>query len=916
MTTDRDILAGIERRVEELLRTDAARARDLAQEALDAAARIGGAGPRARAHRALAHACHALGRYPEAVSAYETARAEFARAGRKDDVNRVSVALVDALMYVARFDDALELAATTRRKLRGPGNAILRGRLAWNEGNVHHRQDRYDAALRCYRRARPIFSTRPGGERAAAMLDLNRAVVLTVMNEPEKAHRLFSRCRRVFAGENLTALRLQADYNLSYLEFLRGRMTEALHLLDRLRPEFLAAGDRRHAALCDLDRSEILNRLNLFSEAGECAAAAAAAFGNLAMRLEAGKAHLNGAVARAKSGDRAAAAADLASAARLFDEEGSEVRATGARLCLAELLLLDGDHRRAREIASGARDVFAALDLGERAAWAEVVAGRAAAEAGDDQAAEAHLAAALAGTSGRPVAWIDYRAHRERAGIALRRGDRAAARDGLAKAAGILSSMREGIDERELRASFLADKHEVYVDLVSLLVADGETEDALAVVERSKGRGPAGRRLAADAPATVAGRAGRLSRDLGFLYHSAGEFEGRGDERSLRQAERLREDIVTTEDELARLIALYPEHDPQEDHRVAPASPDGVSVVSWFVAGERLLAFVRRGGELTLAESAMPTREVARIADRLSFQIGKFGLGAGYASAHGDQLFRATDALLGLLHDALIEPIREAIADDDLVIVPHGFLHAVPFHALRGPDGPLIEEREVTLRPTVARARRTGAGAPLLVGVPDEATPHVKTEIASIRRALRAGRTLLGSDATVAAFRRRAPRAGILHIATHGVFRDDNPSFSALMLADGWLGMGEIGGLGLRAGLVTLSACETGRAQVLTGDEVAGLAREFLAAGVPTLLASLWRVNDRSTADYMKSFYTDLRAGATPASAMRTAALAVRSRFGHPYHWAPFVVLGDGRSTVVDSPWEMGEVRRCGVHQE
>jgi CHAT domain-containing protein len=251
------------------------------------------------------------------------------------------------------------------------------------------------------------------------------------------------------------------------------------------------------------------------------------------------------------------------------------------------------------------------------------------------------------------------------------------------------------------------------------------------------------------------------------------------------------------------------------------------------------------------------------------------------------------------------------------VIVPYGFLHAVPFHALLGPDGPLIVDREVTLRPAVAvRPRPKGAGAPLLVGVPDGVAPHIETEIAGIRRALPAGRTLLGSDATVAAFKRRAPRAGILHIATHGVFRDDNPSFSALRLADGWLGMGEIGGLGLRADLVTLSACETGRAQVLTGDEVAGLAREFLAAGVPTLHASLWRVNDRSTAEYMNEFYADLRAGAAPASAMRTAALAVRSRYRHPYHWAAFAVLGDGRSAVDSSPWEIGEERRCGVHQE
>ena len=136
------------------------------------------------------------------------------------------------------------------------------------------------------------------------------------------------------------------------------------------------------------------------------------------------------------------------------------------------------------------------------------------------------------------------------------------------------------------------------------------------------------------------------------------------------------------------------------------------------------------------------------------------------------------------------------------------------------------------------------------------------------------------------------PSAGKIHIAAHGIFRADNPMFSSLRLGDTWLNLFDIFNLQLGAELTTLSACETGMSAVSEGDELLGLARGFLYAGAPSLVVSLWTVNDRSTAQLMRRFYEGLRDGLTKCHALRLAILEVKTNFPHPYYWAPFILLG------------------------
>jgi CHAT domain-containing protein len=138
-----------------------------------------------------------------------------------------------------------------------------------------------------------------------------------------------------------------------------------------------------------------------------------------------------------------------------------------------------------------------------------------------------------------------------------------------------------------------------------------------------------------------------------------------------------------------------------------------------------------------------------------------------------------------------------------------------------------------------------------------------------------------------------------VHFATHGIYDDHAPLFSALVTSPAAgqaarVSLYELTGIQLKAKLVVLSACESGTGKLRQGDEISGLARTILSAGAKTVIASLWDVDDASTALLMQQFYAGLHKGQAPAAALRSAALAVRKNkmYQHPRYWAPFVVTG------------------------
>src|SRR5262245_53699090 len=182
---------------------------------------------------------------------------------------------------------------------------------------------------------------------------------------------------------------------------------------------------------------------------------------------------------------------------------------------------------------------------------------------------------------------------------------------------------------------------------------------------------------------------------------------------------------------------------------------------------------------------------------------------------------------------------------------------------------------------------------PLIVGVADERAPLISAEIAHLRRIIPGARTCFGKRATKKVIRREGRESDFLHIATHVVFRNDNPMFSSFKLSDGSLTALDLYSMECRTNLVTLSGCKSGMGALPDADELLGLTRGFLYAGARSLLLSLWDVSDQSTCALMAAFYEKWLGGASKAEALRAAMQSVRVAQAHPYFWAAFVLVGN-----------------------
>jgi len=265
----------------------------------------------------------------------------------------------------------------------------------------------------------------------------------------------------------------------------------------------------------------------------------------------------------------------------------------------------------------------------------------------------------------------------------------------------------------------------------------------------------------------------------------------------------------------------------------------------------------------------------------------------------------------------LIAPLLESLAAEHiehLIIAPHGMLHMLPFGALydtiEGERQYLLDKFTISYTPSAsvmkfALEKITNAEESMLaVNNPDGTLSFAGEEVEKIKTLFPDTQVLEGEKATRNALLSSANQFGLAHFACHGYFRGDAPEQSGLLLADGSLTMLDIiNQMELKAWLVTLSACQTAKGRLSGGDEVVGLPRALLYAGAPAVIASLWNVNDRATSILFQQFYEELKAGASPVAALRTAQLGTRDYekdgkrpFRDPYYWAAFILIGAGGS--------------------
>jgi CHAT domain-containing protein len=903
-----------------LLHVDIRQAERMARAAALLARRLGDDASRAASLRALGHVSYRKRKYQASVDLYQQALAICERLGDELEAGRTLSSSLQSLIYLGRYPEAIDHAQRARRIFERLGDRLRLARLDANMGNILYRQDRFEEALELYLRAYHTF-LEIGEPQDVAISLKNTANCQISLNEFRSALTAHEEARAYCVRHQMPLLVAVADYNIAYLYYLRGEYTRSIELYRAAREDCRALGDAYREALCDLDQSEMYLELNLSEEGAHLAGRARKAFLELGMGYEAAKAQTNLAISLTHHGDTAVALQLFHAARQLFDRENNRAWIATIDLYQALLYRQDGRLDDALRLCQSALDFFAPSPLLAKSVLCQLLLARIHLDRGQSLLARQVCMAALDRLQDAESPALSYQAWYVLGVIEEALGAPEAAYRAYLEAHHHLENLRSHLRAEEMKIAFLKDKLEIYEALVRMCLGREHTpanlETAFAYVEQAKSRSladliafrsqelPASRKT----ERALVDQVNTLRGELNWYSRTIQLQEGRAANLMAPQLVKLRRAARDCEQRLVESLSNLRVEDAEYSNLQTAGSvpietiraslPDGAMLLQYYRVGDTFLACLlsRDSVRIVPAGSASNLRRVLQL---LRFQLSKFRLGPGYVKLFHHQLLDATNAHLHQFHQQLIAPIADHLKDvGHLIVAPHDFLHYLPFHALPDARGGILGQRfTISYTPSASvyylcSTKPPGpSGGSLVLGIPDPAAPEIEDEVRAVAGVLPASEVFLGSAATARVLREKGAESRFVHVATHGRFRQDNPMFSSISLGDSHLNLFDLYQLNLPCELVTLSGCGTGLNMVVGGDELLGLVRGLLYAGAQGVLVTLWDVNDRSTAEFMKLFYQALKANKNKAQAVQEAMAEIRRHYAHPYYWAPFVLVG------------------------
>jgi CHAT domain-containing protein len=654
-------------------------------------------------------------------------------------------------------------------------------------------------------------------------------------------------------------------------------------------------------------------------------------FAELGSRRVEALALINEAVAYAELHRYEEALISLSDARQMFVELGSQTRAASTDLERSAVLFRQARYPESLAMAQECIAVFKEHSLPVEAAQARIVAARAALAVGEYPQVCESLNEALQVGEELNIPTVRYQVHSLLGALADAQGDVEVARMEYDLAIHEVEQLR-GRLMVEFRVSFLEGKENLYEEMVRLCIDQDQPFLGLEYAERAKSRALLDL-LAYRLDLTIQAKDAndellveeltRLREERDRLYrHWESEAEGierneRGWSLSQSLHQEAQQEVLILEKKITdlwhRLLvrnADYAREATLWSVRTDSAQPyldEDTMLVEYYIIRGKLVVFLVSRNLVQAMNLNGDMTQVQALMQRMRLNLRTVPKSPSSALT---ALTANVRAILGQLHQLLITPLEQFLVEHPkLIIVPHDSLHYLPFHALYDGNSYLIEKHEISYLPSSSSLRycrepRPAAERSIVVGHSSgNRLPHALEEARAVA-ALLDGQAILEEQASLPELYQVISNCRTLHFATHGDFRLDNPLFSGLALADGWFTTMDIFNLRLRASLVTLSACQTGRNVLGGGDELLGLMRAFLSGGAASVVLTLWAVEDRSTAQIMETFYRNLVGGRAKGESLRHAQLqfirgatmnldTLSEYYSHPYFWAPFFLVGD-----------------------
>ncbi len=791
-------------------------------------------------------------------------------------------------------------------------------------GIVHFRQGDHAVAIELMEGALTYFeSVGDSLNQQKTLINLGNSHLF--MADYYNAEQRFVRAANLAAARGDSLILARVAQNSGLLHFQQGRYGEAYN-------DYILALEIGGDRLYPLDRGEIDNNLGIVHKAyGDSARAAARLGAALATAESLDHRDLKARVLN-NLGRLAWAHGEHTLAADYFERSLALKREINNRLGVFNTLFnlgsfyqTRGDTARAWEYFRQAEELNQTLGyfLGE--ARLHYAYGKLQRDAGFPEPALDHLRQGSKLAQRLAADDVLYAFYDTEASCHLLRGDTLAAIRALENSLELIENIRSGIDIEADRELFLTKMLPVYRELLQLQLAGGDRQGAYETFERMKVRNLLdmldGAFLVFETEMTKAelARKAELESNLRLVKQEVRQLHSDGtrgaapviDSLVLRQ-QRVRGELLAFEDEL---FLRHPELQLQMGKGEPIGFRDAAKLLNQNEAA--LCYLVEEETTTCLVLRNQGRRQYSLTPYRL--QVGREQLRASAATIHTDTDFFE----MSRLYTQLIDPVTISLEGvERLCIIPDAYLHALPFQAFLNPatERFLIEDYAVYYvysLSTLAELRATGTAGRetvLALGNPDlgeqgmvtlsgvfQALPASEQEVQAVGSIYGdRAQLFLHNQASESVFKQYAAAHGLLHLATHGLLDEVNPLFSALLLSsdkaeDGLLTAREIITLELNADLVVLSACATARGVLSEGEGMLGLSRAFFGAQVPTIIASLWQVEDESTRILMEQFFRNIKNDLRPAKALQAAQLYLlnQTEYSYPFFWAPFQVFGD-----------------------
>jgi CHAT domain-containing protein/predicted negative regulator of RcsB-dependent stress response len=611
---------------------------------------------------------------------------------------------------------------------------------------------------------------------------------------------------------------------------------------------------------------------------------------------------------------------EVFNAKEFFSAQGSNTGEAIALMRIAELRIKDHDTDSALLLLVQSQKLFASSGNRQGIANSQLLRGKILVDAGKFSQAIHSLDSAKSYEDFPETVWQAW-FHMGR--MYEKQNDLQEAKDSYINSVSVIEKIRGSLTIDEFKSSYFRNKREVYDRLINVLLKMDKTAEAFQVSEQARSRAfydiLSGRRIsfrgASPGDLTLLEQTKRA--EIEKLYKLLQKPESSGSTNNgNRQIEirEIREALVEVQTEYEDIIQKIKLENPEYRELIA-AKPvhletlqkkidKSTAIITYWISDDELIIWMITNSSVLRKSVSIRKTDVALLVEKTRRAISS-------------NIQKETSSGLRELHSLLLAPVENDLKNfRNLVIIPNGFLHFIPFQALmNSKDEYLVEKYNLAYSPSASvyalcndkivnnGSRFIGmALADVQVGN-NVGLPGTEEELKKILPLFPDKVSAFGKESTETFAKKSAGAFNFVHFATHGIYNYRQPLYSFLLFPpteddDGRLNVFEVFEMNINSKLVTLSACETGLGNLDQGDELIGLSRAFLYAGSSAVIVSLWSVADYPTSILMSNFYKYIKDHSLQ-EALTLAQRDVIKLYPQPLYWAPFILIGNGK-TIAD----------------